>query len=55
MFRTRSPEEKVARELATMKAERADNERDMIGLAIAPPTCAPRRSSPRWVRMPLNR
>jgi HEAT repeat protein len=36
MFRRRSPEEKVQAELATMRQERADNERDCIGLINRP-------------------
>lgn len=36
MFRRRSPEEKVQAELTTMRQERADNERDCIGLVNRP-------------------
>lgn len=36
MFRKRSPEEKVQAELATMRQERTDNERDCIGLVNRP-------------------
>ncbi len=36
MFRRRSPEEKLQAELATMRQERADNERDSIGLINRP-------------------